>query len=183
MLKLTLFGICCSFDFWFFAQLFVCALFLSGQQAAFLLLCAGHEAAHLLAACALGEQVTALRFRAGSIAMQTAGVPSAARCKAISAAGPLFNLAAAAVLLAAGCEQAARFSLVLAFFNLLPAGDTDGAVLCSSCCKTLRAAAAAACCCALVWLILRMRFAASGQTLLAVLLFFLTSLPSAWEKE
>lgn len=129
MLQLCLFGCRLYFGIWFFAQL-VCCFWLFGRAGAPLfLLSAGHELAHAAAAAVQGQQITALFFLAGEVRMQTKGQCSAAARRRISAAGPLFNVIAAAVLWAVKARQAAAVSWFLAAFNLLPVGETDGEVL------------------------------------------------------
>ena len=166
-----------SFSIWFFVQLFCCFVLLSGREAGvFVLLCFGHEAAHVAAALSCGVQISALRFDAGSIKMAVPQLPTALQQRRISAAGPLFNVAAAVVLALLGHASAARFSLLLAAFNLLPVGETDGAVLAERVSFAVCCAIGAVLSAVLLLCMAAFCYSASAQQRKALLIFFLSSL-------
>ena len=177
MLKLCCGSFSLSFSIWFFVQLFCCfVLFSGGEAGLFLLLCFGHEAAHAAAALCCGVKISALCFGAGSVKMAVPRPPTAAQQRYISAAGPIFNVIAAVVLALFGRAAAARFSLLLAAFNLLPAGDTDGAVLTEQASPAVRCVLGAFL--GVVLLLCAAVFCSSAavQQRRAMLIFFLSSL-------
>ncbi|MDO4865477.1 MAG: hypothetical protein Q4C10_02895 [Clostridia bacterium] len=110
---------------------------MGGDAAALLISLAVHEAAHLLAARALGIGVSELRLMpfGGSLALENPYALPPSRLFAVSAAGPASNLLA----LLSGAALAhwrllspdfalalLRTNLVLMLFNLLPALPLDG---------------------------------------------------------
>ena len=108
-----------------------------GDMPALLLALSAHELAHVLAAIALGVQITEVRLLpfGGSARMENPyGLPGI-RLLAVAAAGPCMNLLLA-VMMAALAQWGllsppataahVRHNLVLAAFNLLPALPLDG---------------------------------------------------------
>ena len=177
MLSVRCGGFALRFSIWFFVQLFCCFVLLPGREAGvFLLLCFGHEAAHIAAALCCGVRISALCFEAGSVKMTVLQPPCAKKQRRISAAGPLFNITAAVLLALYGCTAAARFSLLLAAFNLLPVGETDGAVLAGQAHPAGRCVLGAVLGAVLFLCAVAFCLSAAAQQRKVLLLFFLSSL-------
>ena len=127
MLCIQLKGTDLCADFSFFAVLAL--LFLTGADGRVgtaLLCCALHEAGHLLAMAHLRLRPKGIVLYGGGIKIVPARTALPAQEAAILAAGPLANLAAAAVCHIAGLSFPAAVNLALAAFNLLPFRHFDG---------------------------------------------------------
>ncbi len=92
-----------------------------------LLFMALHECGHLAAMLATGQKPAAVRLRAGRVSIEPRTQLAGERAEAlVLAAGPAVNLLLAGGFALAGRALLAASNLLMAGFNLMPAGGLDG---------------------------------------------------------
>ncbi|MBR3290476.1 MAG: hypothetical protein IKI63_06875 [Clostridia bacterium] len=108
------------------AVVWLCAGDRSGAAARCLFASLWHESGHLLALACFHLRPRALTFGAFGMRLSVPCALSSRQRRRLALAGPLFNFAAATLLLAVGERETAALHLLLGWFNLLPVQPLDG---------------------------------------------------------